>query len=232
MGGYNYDIKCADATIFYEYKSTQARKDKTPDSIYTTDNKGKTTLPNKYEALFEQLKGLDSDNKTLSPEDLALGKSLLHEHKVKEVRVDENNGISTFVFKDDTAISVDMKLNNQEQVERKLLLAKTYGYDEYYDIEQVKIGEKDYFKVKVKETPFYYPDPKGQTIVKDFNLKSGVLLNNNRKLLESRYNYTGIDGSSYNHAKIKGGDVIYLPVEEVSFDSSPCGFMGRLITAS
>lgn len=110
--------------------------------------------------------------------------------------------------------------------------AEYYGFSEYYDIEQVKKGGKNYYKVTVKETPWYYPDPRAQSIIKDFNLKSGVLLNNNRDLLESRYEYNGDEGESYNHAKIKGGDVIYLPVEEVSFKSSPGGFMSRLVSVS
>lgn len=229
--GDKFTVKCKSDAIFYEYKDYQSRAEKKPTNIYADKNNA-VSLPDKYKPIFEQLKALDGDAKTLSAEDLALGKNIIHEHGIKEVRVDGNNGISTFVFKDDTAISVDMKLNNQEQVERKLLLAKSYGYDKYYDIQQVEKDGKDYFKVIIKKTPFYFPDPKGQTIVIDFNLKTGVLLDNNRELLESRYNYTGSKGSSYNHAKIKDGDVIYLPVEEVSFDSSPCGFIGRSITAS
>lgn len=110
--------------------------------------------------------------------------------------------------------------------------AEYYGFNEYYDIEQTEKNGKAFYKITIKETPFYYPDPKAQNIVIDYNLEPGVLLEHNRELLESRYNYTGDEGDSYNHAKLKAGDVIYLPVEKVSFDSSPCGFFSRLVSFS
>ena len=43
--------------------------------------------------------------------------------------------------------------------------AEYYGFNEYYDIEQTEKNGKAFYKITIKETPFYYPDPKAQNIV-------------------------------------------------------------------
>ena len=103
-------------------------------------------------------------------------------------------------------------------------VAETDYYD-YYDIIQ-KDGNT---YIKIKKTGILHPDPKAEDIRDDFNLKSGVLLDNNRDLFEKRYNHDGTRESSYNHAKFEAGDELKIPGTP-KLDRSASGWFLRLFS--
>ena len=229
----NYNVKCTDNTIIYEYADEKSRLEKKPSTTHVTYN-NKFQLDSKYKPLFEHLKKLDGDNSSLSPQDLAQGKAVLHEHGIKEARVDANGNIATFVYRENNAITIDMGLDTKDKAKRDLELAKEMGYDEYYDIKLS--DDSKFYEIEVKKTPFYMPNPKAITVAQDFGVKDvHTIYENNIKNFPKFKEKTSFgEGNTLfvtddSNAVFKKGYKFRLPVESVTIQKDLNDFFGRLI---
>ena len=115
----------------------------------------------------------------------------------------------------------------------KINLAKINGYSEYYNIKISKDGK--YYQVEIKETGTWTKDPNLGTIKKDFGVRDGVFVQGheipygNEDLIYNREKGRTADERNidYDKTKLKPGDVINIPVSEVTIQDSPRGKWGR-----
>jgi len=157
---------------------------------------------------------------------------------------------SVIVFGEDNTITLEQMKKLQEVAaregdlgvleacdlnpEEKINLANLNGYNEYYDIKLSK--DKKFFEVTIKETGTFVCDPYLGTIKKDFGVREGVFVQgsdipygNESLIMNAKKNMTADERNiDYDSAHLKPGDVIRIPVEEVSIQDSPRGFWGRL----
>ena len=130
----------------------------------------------------------------------------------------------------DLGIIEDCDLTMQEKID----LANYRGFDKFYDIKLS--NDKKYLQVTIKKTAFFNTDPTLYNIKRDFGVRDNVFVgkgyipHGNEEVISNAPKGTG-GGSNidYDTAKLRPGQTINIPVDEVNFNEQARSWWARLI---
>gem|GEM_PF-4603570 len=109
-------------------------------------------------------------------------------------------------------------------------LAELNGYGKYYEI--TLSSDRKFYQVKIKDTA---KDPTVGTIKRDFGVRDNVFVQKsdipygNEALLRNAKKSSLDNYTDWDTAQLRPNNVINIPVEEVTIQNSPRGFLGRLL---
>lgn len=119
-------------------------------------------------------------------------------------------------------------------MQEKINLANYRGFDKFYDIKLS--NDRKYLQVTIKETTAFNTDPNLRNIKVDFGVRDNVFVgkgyipHGNEEVISKAPKGTGGGNNiDYDTAKLRPGQTINIPVEEVHFREQARGWWARLI---